>query len=125
MKTHPYVLWFLHKLEEHNHALHNATAARIARQTLLRHIVEFAESGKVALVNSGMDCDCSRWENDVSMVEATVEEVDLWVRDFYANSEGPQSHYIERPSIARKLQRSSRDLVLEAFEDGHPHSIHY
>ena len=91
--------------------------------TLIRQVKEFAEQGKVAMVNSGMDCDCSRWENAYSIIPATVEAVDAWVNDFYSNAEGPQSYRLERPSVAKKLQRSSRDLALEAFEDGHPYSI--
>jgi hypothetical protein len=117
-------LWFLNRLEERKHLLSDATDARMARQRLLRDVVEFAEKGKVALVNSGMDCDCSRWENNVSLVKATVKDVDQWIDQFYANAEGPQSHYIQRPSVARMLTRSSRDLALEAFEDGHQHVVY-
>ena len=117
-------LWFLNRLEERHGMLREATEKRQARQGMIRDIAEMAEGGKVALVNSGMDCDCSRWQNRVSMVKATVADVDRWVDDFYNNAEGPQSCYIERPSVARKLQASSRDLALEAFEDGHPYSIH-
>ena len=118
-------LWARNRIEERRHLLSEATEARQKRATILRQVVEYAENGKIAMVNSGMDCDCSRWENSVSVIRATVKSVDKWVNDFYSSAEGPQSYRLERPSVARTLQHSSRDLALEAFEDGHPYSISY
>ena len=120
-----FTLWIRNRIEERRHLLGEATEARQNRSTMIRQVAEYAEKGKIAVVNSGMDCDCSRWENSVSIIRATVKSVDKWVDDFYSNAEGPQSYYLERPSVARKLQHSSRDLALEAFEDGHPYSISY
>ena len=111
------------RIEQRRGFLSEAQDARIRRMTIIRQVKEFAEQGKIAMVNSGMDCDCSRWENSVSVIRATVESVDKWVDDFYKNAEGPQSYRLERPSVAKKLQRSSRDLALEAFEDGHQHVV--
>jgi len=119
------MIGLMSRIERRRGFLSEAQDARIRRMTMIRQVKEFAESGKIAMVNSGMDCDCSRWENSVSIIRATVKSVDKWVNDFYANAEGPQSCRLERPSVARKLQHSSRDLALEAFEDGHPYSISY
>lgn len=116
-------LWARNRIEQRRHSLSDATEARQKRATMLRQVVEYAENGKIAIVNSGMDCDCSRWENSVSVIRATVKSVDKWVNDFYANAEGSQSFYLERPSVAKQLQHSSRDLVLEGFENGHSYSI--
>jgi len=113
------------RIERRRGFLSEAQDARIRRMTMIRQVKEFAESGKIAMVNSGMDCDCSRWENAYSIIPATVEAVDAWVDHFYSNAEGPQSCHVERVSVAKRLQRSSRDLALEAFEDGHPYSISY
>jgi hypothetical protein len=99
---------------------HKATQCR--RDTLHR-IATLAEGGKVALVNGGMDCDCAKWANSVTLVKATPAAVDKWVERFYHWAEGPQWCYIERPSVARKLKEEHRDLALEAFEDGHPHVV--
>jgi hypothetical protein len=116
-------LWARNRIEQRRHSLSDATEARQKRATLIRRVAEYAENGKIAIVNSGMDCDCSRWENRVSVVRAKVKLVDEWVNDFRANAEGPQSFYLERPSVAKQLQHSSRDLVLEGFENGHSYSI--
>ena len=102
----------------------DAREATQRRRNHLRDIKVCAQRGKIAIVTSGMDCDCSRWENSVSIVDANIAEVDAWLERFYANAEGPQGHYIECPSTARKLVRSSRDLALEAFENGHPHVVY-
>jgi hypothetical protein len=108
-------------LRERVEEAHKATQYR--RETL-RRICEFAEGGRVALVNGGRDCDCATWANTYSLVPATVAEVDNWVERFYHWAEGPQWHYIERPSVARKLEEEHRDLALEAFEDGHQHVVY-
>jgi hypothetical protein len=101
----------------------DAQRARQHRAKFLRDVRELAERGKLAIVSGGRDCDCAEWRDAVSIVPATVAAVDAWVESFYSNAEGPQWHYIARPSVARKLKRSSRDLALEAFENGHPHYI--
>lgn len=105
--------------------LDDSRRATQRRRAHLRQIVELAEGGQIAIVTSGMDCDCSAWTGSVSYVPATVAAVDEWLEDFYGNAEGPQGHYLAAPSVARRVQRTSRDLALEAYEDGHPHVVHY
>lgn len=91
-----------------------ATAARIA---------ELAEDGRVAVVYWGMDCDCSRWDDRVRILPARLREVMRWVDDYDRGAEGPQGWRLSRPSEAPTRSRS-RDLALEAFEDGHPHIVY-
>lgn len=79
----------------------------------------------VAIVTSGMDCDCSAWSNRVTLVPAMPIYVARWIEQFYADAEGPQSYQLMKPSKAAKLKEGHRDLALEAFEDGHPHSVTY
>lgn len=83
-----------------------------------------AEHGEVAVVTAGMDCDCSCWSGRVSILPANVMFVERWLNEFYDSAEGPQSHEIMRPSEARSIKSSSRDLALEAFEDGHAHVVY-
>ncbi len=111
-----------HAFRERVEWAHADTQQRVA---FLWQIDCWAEDGEIAVVTSGMDCDCSRWEDDVRLVPATVSAVDKWLDDFYAGAEGPQGHRLMRPSEAKLLRRTSRDLALEAFEDGHAHSVHY
>lgn len=94
---------------------HQAVRRRVQ---FLRDLSALAEGGKIAVVNGGRDCDMSEWENSVSLMDANKATVEEWINRFYEYAEGPQWHYLERPSVALKLKRRSRDLALEAFENG-------
>ena len=80
--------------------------------------------GKVAIVYGGVDCDHSRWDNRVALIDANVTSVNGWENDYMEYAEGSQWWSIESMDYALSLKRSSRDLVMEAFEDGHPHVIY-
>jgi hypothetical protein len=79
----------------------------------------------VALVRSGMDCDGVQYGNDVTYVPASWREVETRIDDDCRHADGPIYHQIMKPSEAAGLRKHSRDLALEAFEDGHPHRITY
>ena len=95
-----------------------------ARARLSAEIASLAQDGRVAIVYGGIDCDCSRWDNRVSLVPATHWAVARWVDSYMEGAEGPQWWHLSRPSAAPRWS-SSRDLALEAFEDGHPHIVYY
>ena len=84
----------------------------------------YAEDGQVAVVWSGRDCDCVRYDNVVYTIPCDWRSIMDHVQETYSWADGPCSYYLERPSVADKLRYSSRDLALEAFEDGHPHYIY-
>lgn len=79
----------------------------------------------IAIVTSGMDCDGARWDNAVHIVPAIPSMVDQWLDSYYTGAEGPQSHYFARPSATRALKRTTRDLAMEAHENGHDHVLYY
>jgi len=100
---------------------HEATEQR---RSFIASIEQFAEGGMVAIYSSGMDCDCSRWENRRErVVPANVRDVEAALDDIYSGAEGPMSLWLDRPSA--RPPESHRDLALEAFEDGHPHVVFY
>lgn len=101
-------------------AAHRRTQLRMA---WLRAIRDCAENGKVALVRGGCDCDGVQYGGDVSIVKATVAAVDARVEHDLHWADGPMYHTIMRPSEARRVQRTQRDLALEAFENGHSHYL--
>ena len=116
------VLSFLNR--HYADSLYRATQDRVRRQQFLQSIARCAEGGKVAVVWSGRDCDGSRYENSVAIVEANKKALESHIEHSYEWADGPCAYYIERPSVARELKHSSRDLALEAFEDGHSHVIY-
>jgi hypothetical protein len=95
------------------------------RQSWHKAVKELSENGKVAVIWSGMDCDCVRYSNNVRMVDANWKAIEEHINSTYEWADGPAYYGFEKPSVARELEYESRDLALEAFEDGHPYSIHY
>jgi hypothetical protein len=91
----------------------------------LRAIRDKAEGGKVAVIESGMDCDGVQYAGVVHTINATPGAYTrLWNR-ISESADGRFYLSIARPSVAKGIQYRSRDRVMEAYEDGHPHSIAY
>ena len=105
-------------------SLWHATQDRVRRQQFLQSIALCEEDGKVAVVWSGRDCDGAKYEHSVAIVDADKKKVEAYIEHTYEWADGPCAYYIERPSVARGLKYSSRDLALEAFEEGHSHVIY-
>ena len=116
------ILWFLNRLENMGGALRRATERRMKRQSLHRIIAECAEGGKVAVIESGRDCDGVQYSGRRYLIDANVHAYDALRYDIAKWADGPCYLDIARPSEV--VEYSSRDLALEAFEDGHPYSLH-
>lgn len=82
------------------------------------------EHGKIGVVRSGMDCDCCAY-HDEQIVDAPRSIV-AWCAEYDEHCDwldGPETTRIVKPSQT-EVGHQSRDLVLEAYEDGHPHCVH-
>ena len=99
---------------------HEATERR---RKFIDDIHNLAEDGMIAVVQGGRDCDGEQWEGLVSLVPATKQAVEGHIQHNFEWADGPLWHHLERPSVAKGIPYSSRDLALEAFEDGHPHVL--
>lgn len=89
-----------------------------------RRIIERAEDGKVAVIESGRDCDCVEYSGRVHIIDATVEAF-IWLDSQIGDwADGPYRLGIVKPSEAKTVEYTSRDLVLEAMEDGHRQVIY-
>lgn len=93
------------------------------RMAYLRSIHLLQEKGFIAVVSGGRDCDMSEWHGVVRIVHATPDCIKARVLELYDSAEGPVWWNLEKPSVARGIRRTSRDLALEAFEDGHAHCV--
>ena len=93
------------------------------RQRLYDHIDRKTVDGKISLNQSGMDCDCSKFTGGSIEFTTPRRKIERTIDQIYNDAEGPQSVWIDYPS--RKQTNTSRDLALEAFEDGHPHVVYY
>jgi len=115
------VLRMLHHLHRGNlELLQHRRAGRLA---LHRRIAECAENGKILVVESGRDCDGVEYSGQTHLVGASVQEFDDLEREIGKWADGPFRLAVDKPSADEHIQYESTDLVLEAFEDGHPHSI--
>ena len=88
---------------------------------LIAAIAEHAEHGLVGLSVTQMDCDCSQWSTWFS-IPATWVALERELRSIHDNAEGPVSWGLSEPPAQPEYH--SRDLALEAFENGHPHVVY-
>jgi len=100
---------------------------RLANRQKLAETLEMYDTGEpfIWTVVGGMDCDCCTFEY-MRQAPPGAFMHERWLADFYNNAEGPQYHYYKPTEEAEKYEQPrSRDLILEAYEDGHPHVVHY
>ena len=118
-------LHFLDVIERHAFTLENAhdrTQQRIAEN---RKIATAAARGeKIAVVWSGRDCDGVSYSGDVTLVDATRNAVDDHIKHTYDWADGPCNYCLVSIAESKYIDSTSRDLTMEAFENGHAHCIH-
>lgn len=91
------------------------------RERFVKHLRKVAENGKVCVVESGRDCDCVQFVHgairDASVPRKLIrDEESAWEW-----ADGPLYFSYVRPS--ERPDSYSRDLALEAYENGHPHFV--
>lgn len=86
-------------------------------------LADMAEDGKVAYVESGRDCDGVEYSGCVHIMDATLEAYEALDTLIGEWADGPYQLALMRVSKTRSVTYESRDLVMEAHEDGHRHSI--
>lgn len=82
-------------------------------------------NGKIGIIRSGMDCDCTKYHHEETLTIAnSVQALKRWddVRQEWLD--GPESVHFVRPDQIDRSNDYSRDLALEAYEDGHPHVVY-
>jgi hypothetical protein len=75
----------------------------------------------VAVIESGMDCDGVSYDGKRHLIPATREAWNRLYDDIAQWADGPFNLVLASP--LDPVQYRSRDNVMEAYEDGHPHSI--
>lgn len=80
------------------------------------------EDGKVLVHEHGRDCDGVQYSGVVHAIEPTVEALDALRSETERGADGPFT--LEILSAADAIpEAESRDLTMEAFEDGRPHVL--
>ncbi len=84
-----------------------------------------AVAGLVGIHRSGMDCDGTSY-SETFVIPAPVSIVKYMHDEDVRQSwlDGPENMHYCSP-VGMKQARNTRDLALEAFEDGHSHCLHF
>ena len=94
------------------------------REALLYQASRYSENGQVGIIWDGMDCDCASYSYS-SVVDASPVTLHRYVYSMLEGAEGPLSYRFVSKTSAHNYKRTSRDLALEAFEEGHSHVVYY
>ena len=92
-------------------------------QEIEKAIAELAEHGRVAVVESGRDCDGVQYSGRVRIIRARLRDFLELENGIAEWADGPFRLQLERPSIARRIEPALRDLTMEAFESGRQHHL--
>lgn len=92
-----------------------------ARAELKAELEANVVDGRIAIVVSGMDCDCVQYTHGHIEQYGGVIWFERLERNEHEWADGPKHVGFCKPK--EKPKSESRDLALEAYEDGRPHLI--
>jgi hypothetical protein len=105
----------------YNDRLHRVLTRRWKLQAT---IDEYASDGLIFLVESGRDCDGVQYSGHVHSCEATPVALHALEDSISDWADGPFSLSFIHKHEVKDIEYVSRDLTLEAFEDGHQHVLY-
>jgi hypothetical protein len=95
------------------------------RAALAKSIAKYARNSKIGFVRSGRDCDGVQYRYEMIMdVPVSLFAFRLAENKHQEWLDGPESFWFESPQLVTDGLRHSRNLTLEAYENGHPHLLH-
>lgn len=83
------------------------------------------KDGRLYVEESGMDCDCVKYSGILHTIEPTFRAWDKLNEQVYMDAEGPFYLRMVPADRLQEIKYSSRDLAMEAHEDGHDHIVYY
>jgi hypothetical protein len=92
----------------------------IEKQRIIDAIAKYEQNGVVRLCDRFMDCDHAV-STSSRVIKANYYSYIRYLDLIYDGVEGPGTTWLDYPGNIP--ERNSRDLALEAFEDGHPHTV--
>lgn len=95
------------------------------RGSMRAHFEAVQQNGKIGIIVAGMDCDCVKYHYE--HVEPVPVSMMVWQRGEQKRcdyAEGPESVHYVSPNEVQHGAYWSRDLVMEAYEDGHSHVVY-
>jgi hypothetical protein len=116
-----FVRWKLGKIKIADTQGYDYLARKVG---LVDKIASLAEDGKVAVVYNERDCDMVQSNGNVEILPASAVAFIRWLDKKLEWAEGPVNWELYSPSETVGIEQTTRDLVMEAFEDGHPHVVY-
>jgi len=83
-----------------------------------------AENGSVLIVWGQRDCDGSQSDGNTELVDAGYYSAQKFIDNLYEGADGAVWYEYAKPSADDDIAVESRDLALEAYENGHNHIIY-
>lgn len=111
--------WINHPLLGDPSGIHEVINRRARLATL---IAKHSHDGKMRVAESGRDCDGVQYAGHVRVIDATLQAYYRLMAERERWADGP--FHLEIVPWDLPIEYRSRDLTLEAFEDGHAHCIH-
>ena len=94
------------------------------RAQIAAAIQEHSVDGKIGIVTRGRDCDCVFYHHENIIDVPTPMSWQLEQDRAQEWLDGPETTVFTSPLKIDKGRNESRDLALEAHEDGHPHIVY-
>ena len=94
------------------------------RWSTLQRYRACTRDGKIGLIRDGRDCDCVSYHRELIVEAVPFVQFMREERHHEHWLDGPESTTIVPPDQIDPCGDFSRDLALEAFEDGHPHVVY-
>lgn len=83
------------------------------------------QDGKLGVIRDGMDCDCVRYHHESIVNYPGLIEFMQSEEEHYSWLDGPETTSYVHPSRIDRNGNYSRDLAMEAHENGHEHVVYY
>jgi len=90
----------------------------------IKKIHSLAEGGKILIIVGGCDCDGTEYDGYTYLVDANFTAVSHFENEQANGADGVIGFNYDKPSNEGNYSYSSRDLALEAYENGHNHIIY-
>ena len=93
------------------------------KETIFNRYKNNSEYGYTVIVEEGMDCDGVQYRNIGEPIKCVPIAVNKEMDRIHYSADGSVNTYCVKPSKAREMKNVSIDRGMEAFENGHAHSI--
>ncbi len=93
------------------------------KETIFNRYKANSENGYTVIVQQGMDCDGVQYRYVGEKIKCVPVAIQKEMNSIHHYADGSVNTYCVKPSEAEKMEDVSIDRGMEAFENGHAHSI--